>query len=89
MMVGCVDQISDSHPSEPIPTNSDASSPPTDWSTYDHQADESKEPIPCEKYERVELRNDAGGIAATVRVPLPCDPLWWLKDRGDPPFKEQ
>lgn len=39
---------------------------------------------PCRRTERIELAFDGGTLV--LDVPVPCDPLWHLKDMGDPPF---
>lgn len=38
----------------------------------------------CRKTERVVFHLDDAGLTVAYDVPLPCDPFWKLKDRGDP-----
>lgn len=38
----------------------------------------------CHKSEHIVFHLD-GGFTVTYDVPLPCDPFWKLKDRGDHP----
>lgn len=43
---------------------------------------------PCDRTETVQVTVDGGTYRFVI--PLPCDPLWKLKDRGDPPpFREK
>lgn len=39
---------------------------------------------PCGRTEVVIVKLPDGEILR-MEAPLPCDPLWWMKDHGDPP----
>ena len=73
--------------SEPSPIVEHATS--QDRSGYDLETEMPSGPGLCEKYEKIVLADGDGGIARSMRIPLPCDPLWKMKDRGDPPFNER
>jgi hypothetical protein len=38
----------------------------------------------CHKSEHIVFHLD-GGLTIIYDIPLPCDPFWKMKDRGDPP----
>lgn len=84
LLVGC----SLSEEERQIADAGDAGVPRRDAATIAVPEDESTVPgpTPCERTETTRIVVDGGTL--TFRIPLPCDPLWYLKDRGDPPPME-